>query len=188
MARKKIPKNAKRVFKGVIFDVWQWPQKMFDGGTETFEMLKRADTAEAIAVVGDKILISYQKQPESKNVFTSLPGGRREKGETALNAAKREMLEETGYVAKDWRLFKKIDPVWKINWTIYIYIARDCIYWQPPRLDSGEKINTKLISFNEFLDLADDPYFYEQELVNYMLRARIDKKEYKKFHKLLFGK
>jgi len=36
--------------------------------------------------------------------------------------------------------------------------------------------------------LADQPDFYEKELVNYMLRARGDKKEYKKFHKLLFNK
>ena len=28
---KKIPNNAKRVFKGVIFDVYQWEQEVFDG-------------------------------------------------------------------------------------------------------------------------------------------------------------
>ncbi len=39
----KIPPNAKRVFKGIIFDVYQWQQKMFDGSKETFEMLKRAN-------------------------------------------------------------------------------------------------------------------------------------------------
>jgi 8-oxo-dGTP pyrophosphatase MutT (NUDIX family) len=188
MRKTKLPKNAKRVFKGEIFEVYQWPQKMFDGSIETFEMLKRADTAGVIAVVDDKILILNQKQPDSPKAFYSLAGGRREKGETALNTAKREMLEETGYVAKDWQLFKKINPIGKIAWTIYIYIARDCIYWQQPRLDAGEKITTKLISFDEFLDLADDQNFYEQELVNYMLRARTDKKIYKKFHKLLFGK
>jgi len=186
--KNKIPKNAKRVFKGEIFEVYQWPQKMYDGSKEIFEMLTRPDTAQAIAVVEDKILISYQKQPDSKNIYISLPGGRLEKGETALNAAKREMLEETGYVARDWRLFKKINPVGKIVWTIYTYIARDCIYWQPPKPDAGEKITVKLISFNEFLALADRPDFYEQDLVNYMLRARVDKKIYKKFHKLLFKK
>jgi len=186
MANNKIPKNAKRVFKGVIFDVWQWPQKMFDGSTETFEMLKRADTAVVIPVVDDKILILIQLQPNRSEAFYSLAGGRRDKGETALNAAKREMLEETGYVSRDWKLWQTINPVNKIVWTSYTYIARDCIYWQPPRPDAGEKITTKLISFDEFLALADDPNFYEQELVNYMLRARVDKKIYKKFHKLLF--
>ncbi|MEI6596794.1 MAG: NUDIX hydrolase [bacterium] len=186
--KNKLPKNAKRVFKGEIFEVWQWPQKMFDGSIETFEMLKRPDTAGVIAVVDDKILILNQRQPDSASSFLSLAGGRREKNETALNGAKRELLEETGYVARDWQLFNKISPSGKIVWTSYTYIARDCIYWQPPRLDAGEKITTKLISFEEFLDLADEPDFYEPELVNYMLRARADKKIYKKFHKILFKK
>ena len=186
--KNRIPKNAKRVFKGEIFEVWQWPQKMYDGSKETFEMLKRPDTAQVIPVVDDKILILIQKQPDSPKAFYSLAGGRREKDETALNTAKREMLEETGYVARDWQLFKKISPPGKIVWTIYNYIARDCVYWQPPHLDPGEKITTKLISFDEFLALADEPSFCELELVNYMLRARADKKIYKKFHRLLFKK
>jgi len=184
--KNKLPKKAKRVFKGEIFEVWQWPQKMYDGSKATFEMLKRADTTQVIAVVEDKILILIQKQPNKPKAFYSLAGGRRDKGETALNGAKRELLEETGYVARDWQLLKKTNPVGKMVWTVYTYIARDCIYWQPPRLDAGEKITTKLVSFDEFLDLADDPDFYEQELVNHMLRARFDKKIYKKFYKLLF--
>ena len=186
--KNKLPKKARRVFKGEIFEVWQWRQKMYDGSKETFEMIKRPDTTQVIPVVDDKILILIQKQPDSPKAFYSLAGGRREPGETALNGAKRELLEETGYVSRDWRLLKKIRPSGKIVWSIYTYIARDCLYWQPPRLDAGEKITVKLISFDEFLALADEPDFYEQELVNYMLRARMDKKIYKKFHKLLFKK
>lgn len=186
--KNKLPKNAKRVFKGKIYEVWQWPQKMYDGSRETFEMLKRPDTAQVIPVIGDKILILTQAQPNRPKAFYCIAGGRVEKGETALNAAKREMLEETGYVSRDWKLWQTINPVGKIIWTIYTYIARDCLYWQPPRLDAGEKITTKLISFDEFLDLADEPDFYEKELKNFMWQARSDKKEYKKLHKVLFKK
>jgi ADP-ribose pyrophosphatase len=70
----KIPKEAKLVFKGVIFDVYQWQQKMFDGSFETFEMLKRPNTVEIIATQGDKILLSHQSQPNKKD-FLSLFGG-----------------------------------------------------------------------------------------------------------------
>ena len=189
MAKKnKLPKNARRVFKGEIFEVWQWPQKMYDGSTETFEMLKRPDTAVVIPVVGDKILILTQAQPNRPKAFYSIAGGRRGKGETPLNAAKRELLEETGYVSRDWKLWNSVDPVGKMVWTVYTYIARDCIFWQPPRPDAGEKVSAKLISFDEFLNLADEPDFYEKELKNFLLRTRGDKKEYKKFHKLLFKK
>jgi len=32
----KIPKDAKLVFKGKIFDVYQWQQKVYDGTTVTY--------------------------------------------------------------------------------------------------------------------------------------------------------
>ncbi|MDP2709516.1 MAG: NUDIX hydrolase [bacterium] len=184
----KLPKKAKRVFKGEIYEVWQWPQKMFDGSVAAFEMLKRPDTAQVIPIVDDKILILSQAQPNRPKPFLSLAGGRREKGETPLNAAKRELLEETGYVSRDWKLWHSVNPVHKIVWTVYTYIARDCLYWQPPQSDAGEKISAKLIGFEEFLALADEPDFYESELANYLLRARCDKKEYKKLHQLMFNK
>lgn len=185
--KNKFPKSARRIFKGEIYEVWQWPQKMFDGSIATFEMLKRPHTSVVIPAVGDKILILHQSQPNKPN-FLSLAGGRHESGETPLNAAKRELIEETGYVSRDWRLWQKINPVGKIDWTIYVYIARDCLYWQPQKLDAGEKIAIKLLSYDELLQLADNPNFYERELVGHMLRVRYDNKEYKKFHKLLFNR
>ncbi len=36
--------EAKRVFKGVRFDVYQWKQKRYDGTKATFELIKRADS------------------------------------------------------------------------------------------------------------------------------------------------
>ena len=32
-----IPENAKKVFTGQVFDVYQWEQEMFDGSKATFE-------------------------------------------------------------------------------------------------------------------------------------------------------
>ena len=43
-SKQPIPANAKKVFHGVIFDVYQWEQEMFDGTKEIFEKLKRPDT------------------------------------------------------------------------------------------------------------------------------------------------
>ncbi len=34
-----IPDHATCVFRGMLFDVYQWQQEMFDGSIETFEML-----------------------------------------------------------------------------------------------------------------------------------------------------
>lgn len=48
---KLLPKEAKKVFSGVISEVYQWPQKLFDGTTATFEMIKRPDTVKIVAIL-----------------------------------------------------------------------------------------------------------------------------------------
>lgn len=188
MTRNSIPKHAKMVFKGRIFEVWQWEQKMFDGTVEVFERLRRPNTAQVIPVVGDKILIQTQEQPDKPYPFSSLPGGRCNYEEDPLEAAKRELLEESGYVSRDWVLWKEQNPVGKIEWTVYTFIARNCVFQQPPQLDAGEKITTRLISFDDFLMLSEDTAFYEKELVGVLLRARFAPKVKTEFYNLLFGK
>jgi 8-oxo-dGTP pyrophosphatase MutT (NUDIX family) len=185
---KKLPQNAKCVFKGVIFEVWQWRQKMFDGSYSIFERLKRPDTCQVIPIVGDKILIQMQEQPDTVRPFPSLPGGRRDGKETALQAAKRELLEESGYASIDWKLWKKQQPHSKIIWMAYTFVARNCKKIQKSCPDAGEKTKAKLIEFDEFLKLSDNPDFYEKELVGVLHRAKFDKKYQKEFKKLLFGK
>ena len=182
-----LPPNAKLVFKGEIFEVWQWKQKMYDGTVEIFEKIRRTNTAQVIAVVGDKILIQTQEQPDRKKSFNSIPGGRCEEGESGLAAVKRELLEETGYASDDWELWREQNPVGKTIWTVYTYIARNCYYKQAPHLDAGEKITTRLISFDEFLMLAEDPAFYERKDLCYeLIRARFDKKFREEFYNLIF--
>lgn len=100
--KSKLPSEANLVFKGKIFEVWQWEQEMFDGTKETFEKLKRANTALVIPLVGKNILIQEQEQPDKPGPFLSLPGGRCDESEKPLEAAKRELLEETGYASDDW--------------------------------------------------------------------------------------
>jgi ADP-ribose pyrophosphatase len=185
--RKSIPQDAKLVFKGEIFEVWQWEQKMFDGSVATFERLKRPDTVQVITVVGDRILIQQQEQPDSAQPFVSLPGGRGDDGEEPLEAAKRELLEESGYVSDDWTLWKEDSPVGKIEWTIYTFIARNCRKESEPHLDGGEKITSRLVSFEEFLQLPDDPSFRDFELIVRFLRMRLDPGLKEEFRVQVFG-
>ena len=71
----KIPDNAKLVFKGVIFDVYQWQQELFDGSQATFEALKRPGTVQVIPTVGDRVLLSYEEQPGKPRRHTFLADG-----------------------------------------------------------------------------------------------------------------
>lgn len=183
----KLPDNAKLVFKGIIFEFWQWEQKMYDGSVATFERIKRSDTTHIISLVGDKILIQIQEQPDHISPYISFPGGRVDDGEEPLAGAQRELLEEAGYVSEDWQLWQAKDPYNKIQWTIYTFIARNCTFKQEPQLDGGEKISLKLISFAEFLQLAEDPDFYDTDFKLTLLKAKYDQEFREEFFKKLFS-
>jgi len=148
-----IPANAKRVFKGVVFDVYQWEQKGYDGKVKTFEKIKRYDTALIIPITKEgKIILAKQEQP-GKKPFIGLVGGRVDEGEKPLEAAKRELLEETGYKAKEWLLFDALQPVSKIEWALYFFIAKGCHKVANQTLDGAEKIDLFLVNFDEFLEV-----------------------------------
>ncbi len=166
MAR--IPNGAKQVFKGIVFEVYQWPQKMYDGSIKTFEMLKRDDTVQIIATNGNKVIVSHQEQPTTPH-FHSLFGGHVEPGEGPLDAAKRELLEEAGLESNDWELVKVYEPHSKIDWNIYLYVARDCIKSSVQKLDAGEKIECIELNFKEFLDFVTSEKFHWAALTKDLL-------------------
>jgi ADP-ribose pyrophosphatase len=148
-----IPEGSNLAFKGEIFEVYEWQQSLFDDTTRTFEMLKRSDTSTAICIVEDKILILDDEQPHV-GIRIGFPGGSfDDEDEDALAAAKREVLEETGYKFKNWRLIKVMQPYGKIEWFVNLFVA-----WGEPEqasahLDPGEKITVHHRSLQEVKDL-----------------------------------
>lgn len=158
-----IPDHAKNVFSGQIFDVYHYEQKLYDGSTVIFESLKRPDTVSVYAVVGEKLIVLEDEQPNREMVL-ALPGGRIDKSdESALSAAKRETLEETGYEFAEWRLIGVTQPQEKIEWFIYTFLAYGAYTKKEPHIDSGEKIKVLLKTFDDVIELAKrgEPRFTE---------------------------
>jgi len=175
----KIPEHAKRVFEGIIFDVYHWDQKMFDGSIATFEGLKRVPTVIIIALDEDKnIYYSEQSQPHYEGFRLGIFGGRAEKGETPLDVAKRELLEESGLVSDKWEHFHTYNKPGKIDWDICYFIARDCKKVTEQNLDSGEKINIKKTTIKDFVDrIITNENFRETELKDFISDYSENKKE-----------
>lgn len=152
----KVPPHAKKVFSGLIFDVYHWEQEMFDGTSQTFEMLRRVPSTSAIATVGKKIIVLDQQQP-GRSPYPSLPGGKIEAGESPEAAARRELAEETGYASSESTLFKLYNEHSKIDYDDYVFLAKNCKKFAEQNLDSGEKIKVKLVTFDQFLQLVKNP-------------------------------
>jgi ADP-ribose pyrophosphatase YjhB (NUDIX family) len=182
-----IPKNAKKVFSGVIFEVYQWKQKMFDGKFKIFERIVRQNTVIILASYKNKVVVLKQKQPGT-NWFFCTPSGRMDiPGEAPTEAALRELREETGMIPGKLKLWKKSQREGKVVSTIYIFIAQNCKIVGPQKLDNGEKIQIKLFDFEKFLKLSDNPTHHIAETLNDLFLARLNPKFKEKFKKAIFG-
>lgn len=182
MARSK----EKLVYKGTIFRVYEWEQKMFDGSYRTFERIERPSSAQVIAMVGNRIAIGIQSQPHRPE-FKGFFGGRMEEGESPLQAAKRELLEETGMTARRWKLLKSFgdEPTHKISFGLHLFVALDCKKVAEPRLESGERIRVKFISLKELLNWRNNTARIGPDIALYFTELRYNAKLRQRFARSL---
>lgn len=183
-SKQPIPENAKVVYKGVVFDVYQWEQKMYDNTVQTFEKVKQRDTVVVFPVLdnGD-ILLTEQTQP-GRDFFIDASSGRVDEGEDILDAAKRELLEETGYIADEFILWKAQQPFAKTEYVIYNFIAKGCKKVDDQHVDAGEQVKLVPYSFDEFLKLGQNNSFRAYDIVIELLRAQLDENKYKELKEL----
>lgn len=185
---KHLPSHAKRVFTGVIFNVYQWQQIMYDGSEQVFEALSRPDTANIILVQDNKIAVLWEEQP-FKPLFPSLPGGRLEEGENPLEWAARELLEETGYAGDDWAEFRTYENFGKLACQEHIFITKNASKIADPKPDGGERFEKlEWRSFDDFLQLCRNPKFVcSYSLRLEMYEALLESEKYTQMKQEIFG-
>lgn len=147
-----IPDNAQRVFEGVLHDVYQWKQELFDGRQVAFEMLHRQDTALVIGIDGDKAVIVTDTQPH-RGSLVGFAGGRVDHDDSStLAAAQREMKEETGLEFANWRLITVVQPARKMEYFIYAYVAWEItMRAEPTGGDGGEQIEVDYVDYDDLI-------------------------------------
>lgn len=104
-----------------------------------------------IAITKDQQFVMVQQYRHGlADIFTELVAGVIEKGEEPLQAAKRELLEETGYGKGDWKLFTILsaNPGTMTNLT-YTFLATNVEPVTTQHLDETEDINVRLLSSTE---------------------------------------
>ncbi len=96
-----------------------------------------------------------------------------------MEAAKRELLEESGYEAQEFVLWDAQHPTSKIDWVVYTFIAKGLKKVSDMNLDAGEKINLKLVNLDEFIEIAINKNFVEKEIIPKLYEAKLypEKKE-----------
>lgn len=185
---KGIPGHAKKVFKGIIFDTYQWEQELFDGSFATFEKVTRPSIVVTIPVVDDKILVLHEEQPGRAPYFAVPAGFSETTDESPEATAQRELREETGLTSSEWVLFDKYSLYPRMEITDYVFIARNCKRTYQKLLDKGEKQHGEfLYTFDEFIDLYNHDDFASFFFKYHLVRAKFDMAYKKELYKKIFG-
>ncbi|NLJ91015.1 MAG: NUDIX hydrolase [Clostridiales bacterium] len=137
---KRLSRNE--IYSGRVIDVF-YDDVELANGTKTIREVVAHKEGAAIVAVNDKqevILVKQFRYPVDKNMV-ELPAGLIDEGESPLEAAKRELKEETGYIAREWELLTSTysSPGWQDE-RIHIYAARGLEHVAEQDLDKDEEL------------------------------------------------
>ena len=183
---RRIPEHARRVFTGILFDVYQWEQELFDGSTTTFEAIERLPAVQIFATTEDNRIILLREEQPFVGSFVAVPGGRVERDQTPEQAARNELLEEVGVEPADLVLWQERSFTSAIRWKSYEFVARRCTQVQKPQQEPGERIEPFHVSFEELLRVAETPAFRNKDITQRLFRMRHTPGELERFRRLLF--
>jgi ADP-ribose pyrophosphatase len=124
--------SSKLAYKGKVFSVFTDTVEEPGGNINVRDVVRHDGSVVILAVDESKnpndpdIIFERQYRHAAGQFLLELPAGRVEPKEATLAAAKRELIEETGYRAKRWTLLTKYfaSPGFLGEW-MQIYLARD---------------------------------------------------------------
>ena len=100
----------------------------------------------------DTVILERQYRYPKRRHFIEIPAGKLEPYEDALVTAKRELVEECGYEARDWWHIATLDPtIGYSNEVIELYGARNLVH-VGAKLDEGEYLECFTAKLDDALD------------------------------------
>lgn len=153
LTEKKIESNF--IYDGIIVKLYKDTVEL-PNGKEAFREVIRHPGAVCVVPItdnGEVIFVRQFRYPFSSEII-ELPAGKLDKGELPINAAKRELMEETGVISS------KLIPIGKfystpaiIDEIIYLYLATDLKFGNQS-LDEDEFLEIERIPLSKAIDMV----------------------------------
>jgi len=127
------------VYEGNFIKVRKDHASMPDGQVHTREYIEHPGAVAVLALLDNgNLLMERQFRYAPRREFVEIPAGKIDSGEDILVCAQRELLEETGYVARDWTHLTTSWPcIGYSDERIEFFLARGLRH-EGRKLDDGE--------------------------------------------------
>ncbi|PKL63696.1 MAG: NUDIX hydrolase [Methanomicrobiales archaeon HGW-Methanomicrobiales-3] len=138
--------STQTVFKGLLLEVRKDVVRLPNNKESIREYIVHPGAAVILAILDNgNLLFERQFRYPLRDVFLELPAGKIDSGESIIDAARRELLEETGYTAREWVCLGQMHPcIGYSDESIKIFLARGLCLSHEKKLDH-----------NEFLDVIE---------------------------------
>jgi len=142
--------SSEQVFRGGLLDVRRDRVRLPDGGESSREYVRHPGAVTVIALHDDgRMVFERQFRYPVGRVFLELPASKIDPGEGILDCAKRELREETGFAAREWRHLGVFHPcIGYSDERIEVFLARG-LEQIGRELDDGEFLEVLAMSWKE---------------------------------------
>ena len=146
--------NSVKVFSGRLLNVYSDEIELPNGNKSSREYIMHVGAVCVVALTDDnKVIVERQYRYPMHEVTLEIPAGKLDsKEEDPLDAAKRELKEETGAVADKMTYLGKFYPTPAYSdEVIHMYLAEE-LHFESQSLDDDEFLTFDLVPINELVD------------------------------------
>lgn len=139
--------SSEEVFRGPVFRVTTDQVQEPGGIRARRDIVRHPGSVVVLAVdASGLILLERQYRHAAQGYLWELPAGRIDPGESELAGARRELLEETGYSARNWkRIFRFYASPGFVDETMALYLATG-LRAGTARPEADERIQQRLVT------------------------------------------
>lgn len=172
--------HKESIYKGAIIDLEVHDIELPDGQTSKRELVYHNGAVAVCAINPDNqvILVRQYRKPAEKTLL-EIPAGKLEINEERESAAKRELEEETGYIAENLELITEMygSPGFS-NEKISIYLAKDLKIGEM-NLDDDEFIEIETYNIEEITVMLQNKEIEDAKTINALQYLLLNYNHYK---------